>query len=158
MTSITAGRRAPTIIGQLQDQAQVTAKALSLAELTSESRVTSLLPEMDRYFGLHTVTLLHNNAPDFFDFSWDKSMWVEKFVIRFHRSLENLSDLDMNDELKGPLVIRQAHPDNHGRTLVVDAAAGEYSFQALAISLRKVFRTRRFPAASMNPNRPRYPR
>lgn len=155
MTSVSAERRAPTIIGQLTGQAQVTAKTLPLSELTSESGVSSLLREMDKKFGLDTVTLLHNNISDFFDYNWDKSMSVEEFIVGFHSRLDKISKLDMNDELKGHLLLKQANLDNHDRNLVVGAAGGDYSLQALATSLRNAFRAEGFPAASMNTNRPR---
>lgn len=155
MTSISAPRRAPTIIGQLTGQAQITAKTLPLAELTSESGVTSLIREMDKKFGLDTVTLLHNNISDFFDYNWDHTMSVEEFVVGFHSRLDRISKLDMNDELKGHLLLKQANLDSHDRNLVVGAAGGDYTLQALATSLRNAFRTEGLPPASMNCNPPR---
>lgn len=58
---------ASTIIEQLTGHAQVTAKTLSLAGLTFESSVTSLLREMDKKLWLNSVKLLHNNISAFFD-------------------------------------------------------------------------------------------
>lgn len=63
--SILAPRRAPTIVGKLTGQAQVTAKTLSLAELTSDFGESITLREIDKKFELDTVTLLHNNISNF---------------------------------------------------------------------------------------------
>lgn len=156
MTSIAPERRAPTVIGQLTGQAQVTAKTLPLTVLTSETGITSLLKEMDKKFGLDSVTLLHNNISDFFDYNWDKHMTVEEFVVGFHSRLDKVSKLDMNDELKGHLLLKQANLDSHDRNLVVGAAGGDYTLQALATSLRNAFRCQAPPHVSMNTNKPGY--
>lgn len=83
MTSISANRRAPTIIGQLTGQAQVTAKSLPLGKLTSENGVASLLREMDQKLGFDNVTLLQNNITDFFDYCWEKHMCVKRLSSGF---------------------------------------------------------------------------
>lgn len=110
---------------------------------------------MDKIFGLYTVTLSHNNISDFFDYNWDHTMSVEEFVVGFNSRLDRISKLDMNDELKRHLLLKQANLDSHDRTLVVGAAGGDYSLQILATSLRNAFRTTRLPPASMNCNPPR---
>lgn len=156
MTSISATRRAPTIIGQLTGQAKVTRKTLPLAYLTAESGVISLLPEIYKKFGLDTVTLLHNNISDFFDYSWDETMSVDEFVVGFHSRLENVRKMDMNDELKGYHILKQANLDGHDRNLVVGGAGGDYPLQPLGTSLKNAFRTECLTAVSMNTNRPRY--
>lgn len=156
MTSIAAPRRASTIIGQLTGQTQVTAKTFSLSELTFNDYVTSLLRELDKKSCLDTVTLLHDSISGFFDYQWDKSLSVEEFVVGFHSRLDKKSELDINDELKGHLYQKQANLDSRDHNLVVGAAGGYNSLQALAASLRNAFCSERFPPALINTRQPRY--
>lgn len=158
MTTVIPERRAPTIIGQLTGQAQVTAKTLPLTSLTSESGVANLLEELDRKFGLDQTTLLHNNISSFFDYTWESNMSVEEFVIGFHSRLDKISKLNLNDELKGHLLLRQANLDSHDRNIVVGSAGGDYSLQALATSLRNAYRREGLPASSMTSSLPSHNR
>lgn len=152
MTSVAAPRRAPTILAQVNGQARVTRKLLPLKDLTSESGVTSVHRELDKTFGLDTVTLLHDNISDFFDYNWDKHLLVEEFFVAFHSCLGKISKLDMNDELKEHLYLEQASLDSHNRSFVVGAAGSDYSLQLLVTSLKNAFCTEAFFPASMNTN------
>lgn len=89
--------RDPNLIKQLTGQVQVTTKMLLFSNLTSESGVTSLLPEMVKKFDLSTVNLLHNSISYFYYYTWDMNMLIEEFVVGFHSSLDTSSKLDMYD-------------------------------------------------------------
>lgn len=82
-------------------------------------------------------------------------MSVEEFVVGFPSRLDRISRLDMNDELKSHFLLKQANLDSRNRNLLVGAAVGDYSLQALATSLRNAFRTEGLPPASVNCNPPR---
>lgn len=150
IVSIAAPRGAPTIINQLTEQAQVTAKTLIRSELTSEAGVTCLLCEIDKKFSHDTIALLHKNISNFFDYQFDKSLLVKEFVAVFHSRLDKIRNLDMNGELEGYLLLKQANLDSHHRNLVVGAAAGDYSFQALATSFKNTFRLEGISPALIN--------
>lgn len=105
---------------------------------------------MDENFGLHSVTLLHNNISVFFDYNLDREMSVKEFIVGFHSRFEKISKLDMTDELEGQLLLTQASLKSHERNLVVGTAGGYYSLQALATSSWNAFRPRGFSPLSMN--------
>lgn len=75
-----------------------------------------------------------------------------KFVVVFHTRLDKISKLDMNEELKGHLLLKHANLDTHDCNLVIGAAGGDYSLQSLATSLRNSFRSEGLPTSSMNTN------
>lgn len=139
MKSINASRRALIIIGHLTDQAQETARTEPLPELKSESGITIPLREMNKALEMDTVTLLHVNILGFNDHSWDQSMSDETFVDDFHRRLDKICKLHMNEKLKDVLLVKQADLDSHVCNLVVAAAGGVYSLRTLATSVRKAF-------------------
>lgn len=156
MTTVAAERRAPTVIGQLSGQAQVTAKTVPLTKLISEQGINTLLDELDRKFGLDSTTLLHSYISSFFDYTWQHDTSVDEYVVGFHSRLDKISKLELSDELKGHLLLKQANLDAHDRNMIVGAAGGDYSLQAIATSLRNAFRSEGLPLSSMTtsvPNR-----
>lgn len=84
MTTVSSKRRAPTLIGHLVGQAQITAKSLTLAEIATEKGVARLFAELDKKFRSAEVTLSHDNVFSFFDFVWDPELSVDDFVDNFH--------------------------------------------------------------------------
>lgn len=155
-TSITPPRRAPASIGQITGKAQVAAKTLSLSGLTSEVNVTSLPRAMDKKFGLHTKTLLHNITLEFFDYQQDKSLLDEESAVDFYSRLDKISELDMNEELKSLTLLKQANLSSHDRNEGVSAASESYSLEALARSLKNAFHRMGFPSVSKFINHTRY--
>lgn len=156
MTSTAAPWRARTVIAMLTGQTQVTAKTLPLSELTFEDGFSSLRSELDKKFGLDNVTLEHNNISYFFHDQRDNSLLIEEFVVGFHSSLDIVSNLEINNEVKGHLLLKQAKLDSHDRNLVVEAAGDDCFLQTPATSLKNAFRSKGLPPASMNTRQPRY--
>lgn len=80
---------------------------MSLRVLSSENEVKNLIEKLEKTIGVDNVTLLHNNISSFFDMSWEKTMKVDEFVVRFHSTLGRICTLKLNDGLKGHLLLRQ---------------------------------------------------
>lgn len=139
ITSVTLSPKAPTMIRQLTDNAQVTAKTLPLSELTSWSGVTNLLREMDKNFGMDIVTLLHKKIFKFFVYNWDRFMSVDAFVVGVHSCLDKIIKLVMKEHLKDHLLLKQASLDIRDRHLVAGVADGKSSrYQSMErLSLRR---------------------
>lgn len=78
-----------------------------------------------------------------------KKMTVDKFVLRLHSSLDKISNLDMNDELKTYLLLRQANLDSQNRKLVAGAAREVYSLQVLPTSLWNAYLSESIAVLSM---------
>lgn len=81
MTTIKLTRRTRTIIGQLTGKTQSTANTIPLCVLSSKTGVTNLVEEQDRTIGADNVTPLQNNIRNIIDFSWQKTMNANEFVV-----------------------------------------------------------------------------
>lgn len=58
---------------------------------------------------------MHNNIPDFFDYNSNKQMSGERLVVGFYSHLDILSILEMNDEVKSHLLLKQAIRKSHDK-------------------------------------------
>lgn len=68
--------------------------------------------------------MLHINVATIFEFIWEKDMSVEEFVVVFHSSIGEISRLNMNDELKGHILLRQTNLDSHDRHFIIGSTWG----------------------------------
>lgn len=109
--------------------------------MTSDAGISKLLRGMDKTFEMEEATLLNNTVLSIFDFVWTKEMTVDKLVLGFHSSLDKITKLNTNDELKGHLLLRQANLDGYNRNLIIGDARGDYTLLALSTSLRNAYRS-----------------
>lgn len=82
---------------------------------------------MERKFGFNCTTLLHNNVSSFFDYRLDKSMTVGEFVARFHTRRDEIHKLELNDEPKGHLLLRQINLGTYDINIIVGSPGGDCS-------------------------------
>lgn len=107
-------------------------------------------------FGMDAVTLLRNNISDFFEYNREKSMVFQEFVLGFQIRLDNLNTLDVNEELKGHLLLKQNNPESHDPNLGVGAAGWDRFLHAPAASLKNAFSSKGLPPFSMDTTSPCY--
>lgn len=107
---------------------------------------------MGKKFGCDITTLLHSNVALLFDCTCEKSMSVDEFVVGFHAKHHKISMLDMENELKVYLLLKQANLDSHERDIVIGFAGGSYSLQPLLTSLCNAYRGESLPPSSMASN------
>lgn len=150
LASIPCEKRASTLTGQLIFQTQFTAKTLPLENLTFNIGVDKQLAELDRKFGGDRTALQNNNVSVFFDYTWDYSMIFDEFFVRFNTRLHKIHKLQLNYELKGVPLLRQAHLVAQDMNIIVGTSGGDWSFQTLPNSLRSAYRREGLPLSSMN--------
>lgn len=86
--------------------------------------------------------LVDNDLADFLDYSWDKEVSVEHFISVFHTRMHKISDLHLDDKLKGQLLLRQAdHLIQQERHVEIGSASGSYDVNRIsAAALRNIYR------------------
>lgn len=149
MTTVTPERRAAAAIPQLTGQVQGNAISILLPILISEAGIASLLKEFDGKSGVDSTALLHNNISAFSDYTWDRRITVDEFVLGFHYELDKISKLDLIEELNGHLLLKQSSHNAHGFNMVVGSASGLYSLQATDTNFHNDSRPERLPSSSM---------
>lgn len=107
---------------------------------------------MDKKFGCDSTTLLHRNVTVFFNFTWEKTVCVDEFVIVFYAKLDKISVVDLKDEFNGYLLLKQANLDSNERNMVIGSVGGKHSLQALSTSLRSAYRGNGLPPSSLTSN------
>lgn len=85
----------------------------------------------------------------FFDFGWTKKMIVDEVVLGFHSRLDKIIKVDMSDELKDHLLLRQVDLDSHDRNFVIGDAGGVYSLQTCSSNLWNAYRSEGLPVSLM---------
>lgn len=85
-------------------------------------------------------------------------MSFEDFIVMFFWRYDKIRNLDMKDELKQHVLIKQANFDRCDCNSVVGGVGYDYTLQALAPCMRNALSTERPPVALMNTNSLRYPR
>lgn len=138
MNSTPCEKRVPTLIRPLNGQAQVTARSIPLATLIFNIGLENTIVEMDKKFGCDCTCVLHNNVSAFFDYTWDKSMTVEEFLAGLHTRVDEIHKLELSDELKGHVLLRQSTLDVHDRNFIVRSSGGENPLQDLSTCPRNV--------------------
>ncbi len=114
------------------------------------------LYDLDESYGVEAVDHLEIDLADFSEFVWKLPMSVEEFRAGFHSRLDKLSDLQMNDKLKGHLLLGQAGLDNSTQNLFAGSAAGNYDIAKISSPLPQTLRdSERSSYASNNRGRRR---
>lgn len=124
MASVDQSRKAPKVIGRISGQAQVIVKLLTIQMLILARGLTKLLEDLNKDLGLNKFSLLHNDVSKFFYFIWDRSRFVDEFIIGFHFCFEKLSSLSLDEELEGHILLRQANLDHHDRNVITSSGRG----------------------------------
>ncbi len=140
LTTLAAEKRGPAIIGRLSGEAKSSAKTLSIAEITANDGVTKILVHLDKSYAVDATDQLDLDLAAFLDYSWRSTLTVEQFIAGFHVRLDKISDLNMDDKLKGHLLLRQAGLDTHTRNMIVGAASGQYDVGSISAALRQAYR------------------
>lgn len=75
-------------------------------------------------------------------------MSVNELVAGFHARLDKISRLNLNEELKGHLLLRQAKLNSQAWNIIVGSAGGDFSLQLLSASFRNAYRSEDLRPAS----------
>eukprot|EP00171_Calliarthron_tuberculosum_P018277 IDg18277t1 len=150
LTSMEAKRRGPALIGRLGGEAKSSAKTLTLEVISSEDGVNSILEHLDKSYAVDATNQLDLDLATFLDYVWEKSMTVEQFIAGFHARLDKIAALNIDNKLKGHLLLRQAALDAQDRNIIVGAASGKYDVKDISIALRQAYRNSKDNEATMS--------
>lgn len=80
-------------------------------------------------------------------------MTVEHFIAGFHSRIDKIADLQIDDKLKGHLLLKAAALDYYTKNIIVGTAAGNFEISCVSSALRQVYRSKIKPisAPSMSP-------
>jgi len=150
LTSLVESKRGPALIGRLSGEPKVAAKTLGTEIISSDKGVTSILAHLDKSYALNKTMKLDNDLAEFLDFVWEPSTSVEQFIAGFHSRLDRISELNINDKLKGHLMLRKTGLDEQERNVLVGAASGKYEIAAITSALQHQYRKRENKNASLH--------
>lgn len=140
LTTLPREKHGPAIIGRLQGEAKTAAKTLSTAEICRPEGIDLVLQRLDKAYAIDKTNQLDQDLADFLDYSWKKEVSVEHFISGFHTRVDKIAELNLNDKLKGHLLLRQAGLIQQERHVVVGAASGSYDVNHISAALRNIYR------------------
>lgn len=74
-------------------------------------------------------------------------MTVEHFIAGFHSRIDKVADLQLDDKLKGHLLLRASGLDSHTRNIIIGASSGNYNVANITSSLRQAYRSSHKPVS-----------
>eukprot|EP00171_Calliarthron_tuberculosum_P004551 IDg4551t1 len=140
LTTLNSKKQGPALIGRLSGEAKSAAKSLELTVIASENGANAILERLDQSYGIDETDQLDIDLAAFLDFTWNGRSSIDQFIAGFNNRLDKISELKINNRLKGHLLIRQACLDTHSRNMIVGAASGKFEITAVANSLRQAYR------------------
>ena len=140
LTTLPPEKHGPAIIGRLQGEAKTAAKTLSTEEICRDGGADRIIERLDKAYAIDKTNQLDIDLADFLDYIWNKEVSVEYFISGFHTRVDKISDLNLDDKLKGHLLLRQADLVQHERQVIVGAASGSYDVSRISAALRNVYR------------------
>lgn len=141
LTTLPSIKHGPAIVGRLQGEAKTSAKTIKVDVICAEGGVEKILERLDKAYAVDKTNQLDADLADFLDYSWKKELSVEHFISGFHTRVDKISQLNLDDKLKGHLLLRQADLAYNEKHVVVGAASGSYEVQHISAALRNIYRT-----------------
>lgn len=145
LTTLDTSKREPALVGCLRSEAKSSTKSLGIVAIRSDDGAIQILNHLDKSHGIDTLDQLDIDLAAFLAYSWKGSMSVEEYIAGFHSRLDIISELAMNDKLKGHLLLRQSALEDNTRNVIVGASAGNYDISRISAALRQAFRDRKPP-------------
>ena len=140
LTSLPRSKHGPAMIGRLTGEAKTAAKTVPSSEICSDDGVAKILARLDKAYAIDQTNRLDIDLAEFLDYSWNKNLSVEHFISGFHTRVDKISELNLNDKLKGHLLLRQADLAANERHVVIGASSGSYNVGDVSAALRNIYR------------------
>ena len=113
LTILPSAKHGAAIVGRLQGEAKTAAKTISADQICSKRGIELILERLDKAYAIDKNNQLDADLVDFLDYSWKKELSVEHFISGFHTRVDKISQLSLDDKLKGHLLLRQADLEDH---------------------------------------------
>lgn len=141
LTNLSKDKHGPVIIGRQYGEAKASAKTIDAELLCSEGGADLILARLDKAYAVDTENQIDHELAAFLDYSWSKEVSVEYFISGFHMSVDKNAELNINNKLKGHLLLRQANFEENARHTILGASSGNYDVPSITSALRNVFQT-----------------
>lgn len=113
LTTLPAIKHVQTIIGCLQGEAKTAAKMIEVELICRERGVELILGQLDKTYAVDNTNQLDDDLADFLYYCRKDELSVEHFISGFHARVDKISQLNIDEKLKGHLMLRQAHLESH---------------------------------------------
>lgn len=113
LTSLTAVKRGPGLVGRQNGEVKSSAKYIYINNICTQNGVEQLLERLDKYYVVDSAKQLDSYFAKFLYYTWKKSTSIEQYITGFNSRLEKISTLNLNNKLKGHLLLHQAILPSH---------------------------------------------
>jgi hypothetical protein len=149
LTEVAPERQGVALVGTLSGEPKEFAKTLPDELLFSSNSGMNVIKHLDKAYLDSTEMILNTRVSNFLDYQRLPTMSVSTYVAGFYARLDNLTQLQMPDELKGHLLLKQANLEQSEKAMVIASAKGSYKISAVVDSMRQLYGERQdVPVAS----------
>jgi hypothetical protein len=149
LTEVSKSKQGVALVGCLSGEPKEFAKTLSDELLFSDDSGNNVLIHLDKAYQDSTEMILNSRVSAFLDYQRLPSMSISTYIAGFYARLDNLTQLQMPDDLKGHLLLKQANLEQSEKTMVIASAKGSHKVKDLVDSMRQLYGDRQdVPVAS----------
>ena len=145
LTSLERHKQGSALIGGLSGEAKASAKTLGVGIISTDDGACKILEHLDKSYGVDKVDQMDIDLAAFLDFTWSGNMAVEQFIAGLHSRIDKITDHNMDEKLKGHVLLRAAGLDAYFRNIIVGSSAGNYDVKSISGALRQAFRNNHKP-------------
>jgi hypothetical protein len=139
LTDVTPAKQGVALVGCLSGEPKEFVKTMSDQLLFSTESGKNVLAHLDKAYQNSSEMILNGRVSAFLEYQRLPSMSISTYIAGFYARLDNLSQLQMPDELKGHLLLKQANLELSEKTMVVASARGSYKVMDLVDSMRQLY-------------------
>jgi hypothetical protein len=139
LTEIPKKKQGVALVGSLVGEPKEFAKTLSNDLLFCEDSGKNVLIHLDKAYLDSAEMILNTRVSNLIEYQRLPTMSISTYVAGFYARLDNLTQLQMPDELKGHLLLNQANFGPTEKSMIVASAKGSFKIAALVDSMRQLF-------------------
>jgi hypothetical protein len=137
------------IVGTFSGEPKEFAKTLPEELLFWSNSGMNVINHLDKVYLDSTEMILNIRVSNFLDCKRLPTMSVSIYVAGLYPRIYSMTQLEMPDELKGHLLLKQANLEQSEKAMVIASAKGSYKIGAVVDSMRQLYGERKdVPAAS----------
>lgn len=129
----------------MSGEAQPSAKYVGFSSIVTAEGAKLVLAKLDELYKVGETTQLDRDLAEFLDYRWSNKQSIEPYIAGFFTRLDKIAPLQLDGKLKGHLLLRNAHLNEHSRNMVFSASFGKYDAASMTRAVRTVFHTSNVP-------------
>jgi hypothetical protein len=139
LTEVTPAKRGVALVGCLSGEPKEFVKTMPDELLFADESGTNVLAHLDRAYQNSSEMILNSRVSAFLDYQRLPSMTISTYIAGFYARLDSLAQLQMPDELKGHLLLKQANLEPSEKIMVIASARGSYKVKDVVDSMRQLY-------------------